>query len=75
MPWPLLSTLQELDPELVSHVHTLGCPVLAVAFPWIYNAFVGYLPVEEVLLLWDRVVGCDSLLPVPLLAVAVMCFR
>lgn len=31
--------------------------------------------VEEVLLLWDRVIGLDSLLPVALLAVAVVCFR
>jgi hypothetical protein len=31
--------------------------------------------VEEVLLLWDRVIGLDSLLPIALLAVAVVCFR
>lgn len=30
---------------------------------------------EEVLLLWDRVLGLDSLLPLPLLAVAIVCFR
>ncbi len=31
--------------------------------------------VEEVLLLWDRVIGLDSLFPVAVLAVAVLCFR
>lgn len=34
-----------------------------------------HVQVEEVLLLWDRIIGLDSLLPVALLAVAVMCFR
>ena len=29
----------------------------------------------QVLLLWDRVLGLDSLLPLPLLAAAILCFR
>jgi len=67
--------LQELDPEVVAHIHGLGMPVASIALPWICGAFVAQLPVEEVLLLWDRVLGLDSLLPLPLLAVAVVCFR
>ena len=39
------------------------------------SAFAGFLSPSEVLLLWDRVVGFDSLLPLPLLAVAVVTFR
>lgn len=39
------------------------------------TAFAGHLAVGEVLLLWDRVIGFDSLLPLPLLAVAVLAFR
>ena len=39
------------------------------------TAFAGHLAVGEVLLLWDRVIGFDSLLPLPLLAVAVIAFR
>ena len=39
------------------------------------TAFAGHLAVGEVLLLWDRIIGFDSLLPVPLLAVAVLAFR
>ena len=39
------------------------------------SAFVGYLSPGETLLLWDRVVGFDSLLPLPVLAVAVLTFR
>ena len=39
------------------------------------TAFAGHLAVGEVLLLWDRIIGFDSLLPLPLLAVAVIAFR
>ena len=37
--------------------------------------FVEYLPVKEVLLLWDRVLGFDSLELLPLLAAAIFVFR
>ncbi|KIZ03010.1 hypothetical protein MNEG_4946 [Monoraphidium neglectum] len=39
---------------------------------WMFSAFAGYLSPGETLLLWDRVIGFDSLLPLPLLAVAVV---
>ncbi|KAJ9506421.1 hypothetical protein QJQ45_004919 [Haematococcus lacustris] len=67
--------LLELEPELSRHLQHLGMPLAALALPWITRAFVGYLPVEEVLLLWDRIIGLDSLLPLALLAAAVVCFR
>ncbi len=60
---------------MVAHVHSLGLPIASLAAPWISSAFSGHLPMQEVLLLWDRVVGLDSLLPLPLLAVAIVCFR
>ncbi len=59
----------------MSHVHSLGVPVSSIAMPWICSAFAGHLQIEETLLLWDRVLGLDSLLPLPLLAVAIVCFR
>ena len=37
--------------------------------------FVEYLPPREVLLLWDRVLGFDSLELLPLLAAAIFVFR
>ncbi len=40
-----------------------------------FSAFAGYLSPCETLLLWDRVIGYDSLLPLPVLAVSVMTFR
>ena len=39
------------------------------------TAFAGHLAVGEVLLLWDRIIAFDSLLLLPVLAVAVMAFR
>ncbi|MEW5306035.1 MAG: hypothetical protein WDW36_008536 [Sanguina aurantia] len=67
--------LQVLDPTVVAHLQSLLVPPASLVMPWLTSAFVGFLPVNEVLLLWDRVVGLDSLLPLPLLAVAVLCFR
>lgn len=60
---------------MVAHVHGTGIPIAALAMPWLCTAFAGQLPMEELLLLWDRVVGMDSLLPLPLMAVAIICFR
>jgi len=69
------SKLQELDPEVVTHLHNIGLPITAIVLPWFCSAFAGHLQTEEVLLLWDRILGFDSLLPLPLLATAIMCFR
>eukprot|EP00877_Chromochloris_zofingiensis_P003595 jgi/Chrzof1/13236/Cz07g25210.t1 len=67
--------LQELDPPVTAHLDALGHSALDVAFPWMFSAFVGYLSPSETLLLWDRIIGFDSLLVLPVLAVAVMTFR
>ncbi|CAD7699514.1 unnamed protein product, partial [Ostreobium quekettii] len=69
------SLLQEVDPQVFHHLNSLGCPAMQLAFPWINSAFVGYLPVEELLLLWDRLFGWDSLLVLPVFAVAIITFR
>ncbi|KAF8058104.1 TBC1D19 [Scenedesmus sp. PABB004] len=67
--------LREVDPAVAAHLTALGGSALELAFPWIVGAFVGALPPGEVLLLWDRVVGFDSLLPLAVLAAAVMSWR
>ena len=67
--------MQEGEAEVAQHLRGLGCPPLQLAVPWILTAFAGHLAVGEVLLLWDRIIGFDSLLPLPLLAVAVLAFR
>ncbi len=43
--------------------------------PWLTSAFAGALPGQEVLLLWDRVIGCNSLLPLAAMAAAAIIFR
>ncbi|KAL3154472.1 hypothetical protein ABBQ32_013938 [Trebouxia sp. C0010 RCD-2024] len=70
-----LHLLEESEGEVAQHLRGLGCPPLHLALPWIMTAFAGHLAVGEVLLLWDRIIGFDSLLPLPLLAVAVLAFR
>lgn len=34
---------------------------LRIAFKWIVRAFSGYLSTDQLLLLWDRILGYDSL--------------
>lgn len=67
--------LQELDPEVVAHLCQLGCSPVRVMLPWLACGFARQLSVGQTLLLWDRVVGHDSLLPLALLAAAVLSFR
>lgn len=48
---------------------------MSIALPWLVQAFAGFLSVSEVLLLWDRIVGFDSLNVLPVLASAIFAFR
>ena len=68
----LLATHQ---PDLVMHLHQLGIVPLAMALPWMARAFAGFLPPEQVLVLWDRIIGFDSLELLPMLAAAVFLFH
>mmetsp|Transcript_15557 Transcript_15557/g.38189 ORF Transcript_15557/g.38189 Transcript_15557/m.38189 type:complete len:246 (-) Transcript_15557:819-1556(-) len=69
------SMLQRAQPGLCFHLLRLGVPALRLAAPWMIHAFVRHLEVEQVLLLWDRVIGYDSLLPLAVAAAAVIAFR
>lgn len=60
---------------MYKHLSDLCSHPLDVAFPWIISAFVTHLSLGETLLLWDRIIGFDSLLPLPVLAVAVIMLR
>ena len=70
-----LHLMQNVEPEVCSHMGKLQCAPLQLALPWLVSAFVGHLEVDQVLLLWDRIIGFDSLLPLPLLAVAIISCR
>mmetsp|Transcript_34788 Transcript_34788/g.82505 ORF Transcript_34788/g.82505 Transcript_34788/m.82505 type:complete len:354 (+) Transcript_34788:278-1339(+) len=67
--------LQEIEPEVCWHLYQIRCPPLKIAFPWLARAFVGYLQLDQVLLLWDRIIGFDSLMPLAMLGAAIMAFR
>jgi hypothetical protein len=68
-------TLQEACPELVFHLCDIGIPPLKIAFNWIFYGFAGYLEVDQVLAVWDRVLAWDSLLVLPVVAAAIFSFR
>jgi hypothetical protein len=67
--------LQAYDSDLMYHMNQLGIPPLRVAFPWIFYSFVGFIEVEQVFLLWDRMIGYDSPDIIVLLAVALFVYR
>uniref|UniRef100_A0A9J8DF57 TBC1 domain family, member 19 n=1 Tax=Cyprinus carpio carpio TaxID=630221 RepID=A0A9J8DF57_CYPCA len=67
--------LQTHLPQLFYHLREIGAQPLRIAFKWIVRAFSGYLSTDQLLLLWDRILGCDSLEIVAVLAAAVFAFR
>lgn len=46
-----------------------------VVFKWLMRGFSGHLPPEQLLYLWDLILGYDSLEIVALLAVTILSFR
>lgn len=67
--------LMERDPQMFYHLLQLNIHPLSIAFHWIFHGFSGYLKVEELLLLWDRILGFGNLYLVPVLAAAIFWFR
>lgn len=76
---PLVKLFEQLladhHPTLVFHLRSIRVQPAAIAMPWLQFAFVSLLDVEQVLLLWDRILGFDSLLLLPVLAAAIFLFR
>ncbi len=64
------SLLLESHPRLFLHLVSLGVQPLRVAFPWMQLAFVGLLEIDQLLHLWERVIGY---MDPSLLAVAAVC--
>ncbi|KAJ8008054.1 hypothetical protein DPEC_G00100790 [Dallia pectoralis] len=67
--------LQTHLPQLFYHLREIGAQPLRVAFKWMVRAFSGYLSTDQLLLLWDRILGYDSLEIVAVLAASVFAFR
>ncbi|MXQ81705.1 hypothetical protein E5288_WYG011870 [Bos mutus] len=49
--------------------------LLRISFKWMVRAFSGYLATDQLLLLWDRILGYNSLEILAVLAAAVFAFR
>ncbi|CAB1102548.1 unnamed protein product [Ectocarpus sp. CCAP 1310/34] len=86
----LLKLFERHHPRLVRKLLQLGVQPLQLAMPWIQFGFVTYLeadqaslcttacsssPCDLVLLLWDRLLGYDSLDLLSVLAASVLVFR
>ena len=63
------------EPEVCFHMNQLGILPLKTAFPWIYFAFVGALDIDQIYLLWDRIIGFETLEILPILAAGIFVFR
>ncbi|XP_075857271.1 TBC1 domain family member 19 isoform X2 [Microcebus murinus] len=62
-------------PSLFYHLREIGAQPLRISFKWMVRAFSGYLATDQLLLLWDRILGYNSLEILAVLAAAVFAFR
>ncbi|XP_011336282.2 TBC1 domain family member 19 isoform X2 [Ooceraea biroi] len=67
--------LQCHEPQLWAHFKTIHIQPVRVVFKWLMRGFSGHLPPEQLLYLWDLILGYDSLEIIPLLAVTILSFR
>ncbi|GLD99282.1 hypothetical protein PINS_up008000 [Pythium insidiosum] len=67
--------VQRSSPRAVFRLLDVGIKPLDVAFPWLQGAFSGVLEIQQLLLLWDRVVGYDSIEVLAVAAAALFHFR
>jgi Rab-GTPase-TBC domain len=67
--------LAALDPKLFLHLLSLNIQPLRVAFSWIQLSFVSFFEIDQLLILWDRVIGFTDLALFSLLAVAIFIYR
>lgn len=67
--------LQTHEPQLWSHFRELQIQPIRVVFKWLMRAFSGHLPPEQLLILWDLILGYDSLEILSLLALIILSFR
>eukprot|EP00927_Polykrikos_kofoidii_P016268 TRINITY_DN17331_c0_g1_i1.p1 TRINITY_DN17331_c0_g1~~TRINITY_DN17331_c0_g1_i1.p1 ORF type:complete len:647 (+),score=86.03 TRINITY_DN17331_c0_g1_i1:131-1942(+) len=78
---PLCSLFESLifkqAPQVSLHLMQLGAQAepLRIALPWIVRGFVGFLHIDQVLWLWDRVIGFDSAEPIVMLAASIFLWR
>eukprot|EP00397_Hematodinium_sp_SG-2012_P042196 GEMP01046620.1.p1 GENE.GEMP01046620.1~~GEMP01046620.1.p1 ORF type:complete len:326 (+),score=55.51 GEMP01046620.1:379-1356(+) len=70
------SLFQAVAPDAAFHLkYVRGINYISKVAEWVATAFVGLLDVTQVLLLWDRIIGYDSTIIIPVLAAALFTFR
>lgn len=69
------SLLMSSNPPLFLHLIKIGVQPLLIVMPWLQFGFVGLLEVDQILHLWDRVIGYDDPNILALLAVAIFMVR
>ncbi|KAL9923132.1 TBC1 domain family member 19 isoform X1 [Glossina fuscipes] len=67
--------LQSHEPKLWSHFRELQIHPIRVVFKWLMRAFSGHLPPDQLLVLWDLILGFDSLEILSLFAIIILSFR
>ena len=67
--------LSSLHPTLFLHLLKIGVQPLLIAMPWLQFGFVGLLEIDQVLHLWDRVIGYEDPCLLAVFAVSVFMMR
>lgn len=67
--------VQQCHPQAFYHATEVGITPLTIVFPWLLTAFSGFLAVDQVLVLWDRILAYDSLELLAVLAAAIFLYR
>ena len=67
--------LMSIQPTLFLHLVRLGVQPILIAMPWLQFGFVGLLEMDQILHLWDRLIGYQDPYILALLAVAVFVVR
>lgn len=68
--------LKQSDAYLFYHLkNVINIEPLSVAYGWIIYGFVGILEPDQVLTLWDRMIGYNDCLILSVLAAAIFVFR
>jgi hypothetical protein len=67
--------LASMHPTLFLHLLKIGVQPLLIAMPWLQFGFVGLFEIDQVLHLWDRVIGYEDTSVLAVVAVAVFVAR
>lgn len=69
------SLVASVNMRLLLHLNSIGVQPLKIVFSWLQLGFVGTLEVDQILILWDRVIGFMDVTILAVLAAAIFLFR